>query len=201
MNRFGGFDDARKAAASAGGMKLPAGAYVCKILNVKYEKGQNGNSDMIQIMFDIDEGEQKDFFKKQYEANTSEDKKWKGKHTIYCPKDDGTKEDGWTKRSFAGWTLAFENSNKDYTWDWDESKWKGLVVGIVFGETGNVINGRNVTYTESRFACDVEKVRNNTAAEAQFLAKNGYVAGGNNQATNDSFMSLSSSSEEDVPWA
>ena len=67
MKAFNGFDEAKKAAQYSGGAQLPAGAYVCKILNVKFENGTNGSSDMIAIQFDIAEGEQKDFFKNQYD--------------------------------------------------------------------------------------------------------------------------------------
>ena len=60
-----------------------------------------------------------------FESNTSEDKKWKGKATIYCPKDDGSEKDEWTRKNFARWTNAFEDSNPGYKWDWDEKKLKG----------------------------------------------------------------------------
>lgn len=36
MKRFNGYDDAKKQAESVGAPKLPEGAYVCKILAVKY---------------------------------------------------------------------------------------------------------------------------------------------------------------------
>ena len=33
-----------------------------------------------------------------------------------------------------GFTTAIENSNKGYTWDFDEKKLKGKIVGLVLGE-------------------------------------------------------------------
>ena len=57
MRSFNGFDNAKKAAASMGGERLPVGAYVCQVKNVRYVAGENGNSDMIEILFDITEGE------------------------------------------------------------------------------------------------------------------------------------------------
>lgn len=198
MKQFNGFDEAKENAKNMGGAKLPAGAYVCKILGVKFQEGVNGNSDSIAIQFDITEGDQKDFFKTQYENNTSEDKKFKGKTSVYCPKDDGTEKDNWTKNAFAKWVNAFEDSNSGYSWDWDEKKWKGLTVGIVFGETGTVIDGKEIVYTEPRFACAAQVVREGKAPEAKFKSKNGY---GENKPvqSNDGFMNVSST-EEALPW-
>ena len=43
MRQFTGYDDAKKTAEFSSQGKLPAGAYVCKILNVKYEEGKDGS--------------------------------------------------------------------------------------------------------------------------------------------------------------
>lgn len=175
MKAFNGYEEAKKAAQYTGG-RLPVGAYVCKILNVVYNPAtESGKNDIIELSFDIVEGEQKDFFKKQYQANQNEDKKWKGRVLLYCPLDDGTERDGWTKNSFAKWTNSFEESNSGYVWDWDEQKWKNKLVGIVFGETGTNIDGKDVLYTEARFPVDVETVRKGKAPTAKFKAKNGYT--------------------------
>lgn len=198
MKQFSNYDDAKKAAQNTGGAKLPAGAYVCKIMGVRYEEGQDGKSDVLVLQFDITEGEQKDFFKKQYEANTAEDKKWKGTVRIYVPTDDGSEKDGWTKRSFAGWIDAVEKSNTGYSWGWDENTLKNKLIGIVFGETGTVINGKDVVYTEARFGVDVDKVRSGNAPEAKFKARKGY---GSASATSaDDFMKIPDVTEEEIPF-
>lgn len=180
MERFKNYDEAREKANYEPSAKLPVGAYVCKILNVRYEKGQNGMSDMIVSQIDINEGEYKEFFKTKYESDTSEDKKWKGIIKIFVPKDDGSEKDEWTRNAFAKWVAAIEDSNEGYKWDWKEEKWKNKLVGVVFGETGSVIDGKEITYTEARFGCSVEKVRDGKAPSAKFKAKNGYTGNGNN---------------------
>ena len=92
MKKFNGYDETQ---AYRGFEKLPVGGYIVKIQNVRFMEGKNGNSDMITLAFDVTEGEYKDYFKKQFESQTTEDKKWKGTFTIYCPKDDGSeKTDG-----------------------------------------------------------------------------------------------------------
>jgi len=208
MKAFNGYDAAKEAAKRQGGEKLPTGAYVCQIKNVQYVTGENGNSDRIDILFDIIEGDHKDFFKTQYDNNTSEDKKWKGRKSIYVPMDDGSERDEWTKNSFAKWTNAFEDSNEGYKWDWKESKWKGLKVGIVFGETGTVIEGREIIYTEPRFAVSIAKVRDGSAPSAKFVMKNGFTgtklngSGGSSASGSgdEEFMKIPESTSEEIPF-
>lgn len=198
MKKFNNYDDAKKQAQSSGSMKLPAGAYVCKVMGVRYEEGTDGYSDKLILQFDISEGEQKDFFKKQYEANTNEDKKWKGSVRIYVPNDDGSEKDGWTKRTFAGWIDAIEKSNDGYSWGWDEKTLKNKILGIVFGETGTVIDGRNVVYTEARFGVSADKVRSGNAPTAKFKVKNGYSTAP--ATSKDDFMSIPEGVEEEIPF-
>lgn len=174
MKRFNGYEEAKKAAESQGYPKLPAGGYICKIMGVRAEELSWGNR--IVVQFDIDEGEQKGYFKKQYEANTSEDKKWKGVARITVPADDGSDEDARTKKKLARWISGFEKSNDGYTWDWDENKWKGLKIGILFRETGSNINGKDIVYTEAVVGCPVEQIEKGTYFKGftDFYAKEGY---------------------------
>jgi len=202
MKQFSGYKEAKASASS--GAKLPEGAYVCKILKVEYKPTDNPDySDQIEIMFDVIEGEYKDFFKKQYIGNSAEDKKWKGRTLIYVPRDDGSERDTWTKNSFAKWTDAFEKSNDGYVWDWDETKWKNKIVGIVFGTTGTVLDGKNILYTEARFAVPAEQVRSGSAPKAKFKAKNGYGNGAPAAApatTDDGWMKIPETDEPELPF-
>ena len=203
MKAFNGYDAAKESAKRQESKKLPKGAYVCQIKNVQYVNGEDGKSDRIDILFDISEGDFKDFFKEQYDNNTLEDKKWKGRKSIYIPKDDGSDKDEWTKNTFAKWTNAFEDSNDGYKWDWKESKWKGLTVGIVFGETGTVIEGREIVYVEPRFAVSADSVRNGSAPSAKFVSKNGYGDGSAQLASasaSDEFMKVPETSAEEIPF-
>lgn len=205
MNKFNGYEDAKKSAQYSGSAKLPKGGYVAKILGVKLEEGKNGNSDQIVVQFDITEGEYAGFFKKQYDNNTSDDKKFKGVTRIWCPKDDGTEQDGWTKTAFARWTSSLEESNSGYAWDWDEKKWKNKEIGLVFRETGTVIEGKEVVYTEVDHPEPVAKIKDGTFKEGKFKARNGYTGNGNtssdssNNATSD-FVNVSDGIEEELPF-
>lgn len=110
--------------------KLPVGAYVCRVKKVVVQSTDYG--DQLCILFDICEGAFKDFFQKDFEANTMEDKKWKGVLRQWLPKDDGSEKDEWTKSSFKGMITSFEKSNPGYLFDWNEASLVGKLVGILF---------------------------------------------------------------------
>lgn len=201
MQPFMGYEAARKKANYSASAQLPVGGYVAKIIEVRYEPVQSGNSDMINIAFDIEEGEHKGFFRKQYEENTNEDKKWKGRTTIYVPTEDGSERDGWTKNAFARWTAALENSNNGYTWDWDESKWKGKLIGLIFGEIGTVIDGREIVYVGCRFPESVEKIRKGEFKIPNIQKKKGFT-GTKTASTSETedFMKIPDNIEDEVPF-
>ena len=200
MKKFSGYDAAREKANFSGSAKLPVGGYVVKIQDVRYEEGQNGNSDRIVLAYDIAEGEYQGFFKNQFEENTQEDKKWKGRTAIYVPKDDGSEKDEWTQNTFAKWTAAFENSNEGYHWDWQEKKWKNLLVGVIYGEVGTVIEGRNIVYTECRFPCSVTDVREKKYKIPKFKTKNGYTDSAPAVSDPNEFMQIPEGTEQEIPF-
>lgn len=62
---------------------LPKGAYVIKFLDVKEEANKNNEGSHLKIAFDIAEGEYAGFYKKAFDANTKEDKKWANDAVLY----------------------------------------------------------------------------------------------------------------------
>lgn len=170
MKEFSGYKEAATAAKNTGAKKLPKGAYAAKILGVKLEEEKY----LLTVQFDLTDGEFKDWFQKQFEANTDENKKYKGTVKIWLPKEDGTEKDQWTKNTFARWTNALEESNSGYHWDWDEKKWKGKKIGLVFGETGTIISGKKVVYTEVHYPVAVGEIKDIKPESIKFKSKNGY---------------------------
>ena len=110
--------------------KLPLGAYVCKVKKAVVQSTDYG--DQLCILFDIADGEFKDYFKGDYDSGTVENKKWKGVLRQFIPRDDGSEKDEWTKSSFKGMVTSFEKSNPGYQWNWDEASLVGKMVGILF---------------------------------------------------------------------
>lgn len=137
--------------------KLPVGGYVCKIISAKVEETQWG--DKLVLAFDIAEGEYKDFYKRDFDANTNDDKKWRGTFRLNIPADDGSEQDGWAKKRFNNFIYALEDGNTGYTFDWDEKKLKGKMIGIVFGNKEWEFNGRSGWSTYAAYIYDVTAIR------------------------------------------
>lgn len=137
---------------------LPAGAYVAKIVSARVDENSYGSS--LVIAFDIAEGQFKDFFKKDFDNNPREDKKWRGVYRIFLPKDDGSEKDEWTKRTLGNALYAIEDSNNGYKWAWEESTLKGKSVGVAYRNKEWEYNGNRGWTTECGKLVSVEDVRN-----------------------------------------
>ena len=157
MKAFNGYAETK--ALGSGSSRLPVGGYVLKILDVKYVQGGNGTNDRIILSYDVEEGDQKGFYKKNFDSQQGEDKKWKGATQLWVPADDGTESDEWTKRKFKTMTTAVEDSNPNYHWGWDESTLKGKLVGGVFNDKEWALDGRTGFYTALHHFCAVDVIR------------------------------------------
>lgn len=139
--------------------KLPIGAYVCKVKQVRIQDNSFGSQ--LAMLFDISEGEYTGFFKKDFDSNTAQDKKWRGVLRVWLPKDDGTDNDEMTKRTFKGMTTSFEKSNSGYQWDWNENSLVGKTVGILFRNEEWDYNGKHGWAVRPFRAISADTVRNN----------------------------------------
>jgi hypothetical protein len=118
-----------------GRQKLPAGVYVAKVYDVElqtYNAGKPDESQQLIISFDIFEGEHKGFFKKDWDTADVENRKWRGTYRLWIPKGDGSEADKTTRRIFEQAMWAFEESNAQFHWAWDEKQLKGLFIGVKF---------------------------------------------------------------------
>lgn len=119
-----------KAASSSEREKLPAGGYEAKIIGAKIERSAKG-TEYLSVAVDITAGEYKDFFKRDFDNNPWDNKKWRGVARFFLPVDDGTQGDNFKKRVLKAMTEALEKSNANYRWNWDETGLKGLKTGIM----------------------------------------------------------------------
>ena len=154
MKAFNGLEIKKSVSASE---PLPAGGYVAKILNAKVEEYSWGEK--LVISFDIAEGEYKDFFRKQYNENTREDKKWKGNFRLTVPQESNQYFDS-QKRTFGNAIWAIEESNPGYHWDWNEAALRGKIVGVLFRNfEWEMDDGRSGWSTECCTFVSVDDVR------------------------------------------
>ena len=155
IKKFGDFEQTR---AYTDSQQLPRGGYVCKIIGAKPIETKFGQS--IKVAYDIAEGEYAGYFQAKYDANTNEDKKWSGVFLLNVPTDDGSQQDGWTKRKFRTFTDALEDSNPGYHFDWDETKFKGKQVGYVFNYREFETSDGSTAWTPNPQNCmSVQKIR------------------------------------------
>lgn len=197
MRKFSGYEEISVYTASA---KLPVGGYIVKVKNVRLDEGKNGASDRIVLMVDVTEGEYKDFYKNNYDNQTTEDKKWKGTFTIYCPTDDGSERDNWSKRKFKTIMEHIESSNAGYAWNWDENTLKDKVFGAIVGQINTVIDGKDIEYNSIRFTETTENIRKGNYKVPEPYYKNGYGQGEKKEVTgSEGFMQVDGTQEE-IPF-
>lgn len=114
---------------------LPAGGYICKILNAEETTSRNGKP-MLKVSFDIDEGEFKGYFRELFKG-------WKENSddpaTVKWP-FTGTKwvmfynSEGKTNRDFKSFCTALEDSGTK-VWindTFDVNGLKGATLGMIF---------------------------------------------------------------------
>jgi hypothetical protein len=179
--------------------QLPKGGYVLKIMGASVE--QNSIGQYVKISCDIAEGEYKDFYADEYRNQQKEDKKWHCNYLLNVPNDDGSEQDGWTARRFKTVIEALESSNTGYHFDWDESKFKGKLIGGLFNyREYETSNGDVRTATNLAQLCEVEKIRSGKyqLPNDKLLKKSAPAPA----ASGDSFMDIPATAgeEEELPF-
>lgn len=154
--------------------KLSPGGYIVKLLNIQ----DVPEKEYLKISFDIDEGEKKGFFAEQYKNSTQTDKKWPNAGSFIRSYKTTAAS------MFRGFTNAVENSNKGYTFDFNEESLKGKKVGIVVAEEEFVNQKGQVrvrTYVSAVRSVDAIKKGEFTVPELKKLN----ITKTTNQPTND----------------
>lgn len=156
INRFGDFD---KVQSYQDRPQLPVGGYVMRIMGAEVKENRIGQ--YVQISMDIAEGQYKGFFADDYRSQdvNQRARKWHCAYLLNVPADDGSERDGWTKRRFKTFTDALEASNDGYHFDWDEEKFKGLMIGGLFNIREWMKDGQRGRSTNLAQVCSVEKIR------------------------------------------
>lgn len=185
-----------------GGQSLPAGGYICRIVNVLEGQSKAGN-EMLTVSLDIAEGEYTNFYQKQF----SPGQKWKCNAYILCygPK-------GETNRQFKTFVEEVRESNTGWEPQWNDnfsSHFKNTLVGALFGrEQFEGSDGRLYWHVKPRFFKSVKDIRdeNFTVPEDKPLkgsaqSKSSNPINNNSQYNDvDVFTGYAEVSDDDIPF-
>lgn len=137
---------------------LPKGAYVIKILNAREDPNKNGSGSHLTIAFDIAEGDYQDFFRKQFDRSTNEDKKWPNDGVYYLT----VPTDGCQEYVLTNWNTFFadlEDSNNGFVFQGDVQTLKNKLIGAKFALEQSEYNGRIYDHIKMRWTCVADDVR------------------------------------------
>ena len=104
--------------------RLKPSGYICKILKVE----DHPDKEYLKIYFDINRGEDKGYFKSQFEKDTRKERKWPNAGTFIRSYKDSAAS------MFKGFINAIEKSNKGYQWNFDEKTLVNKVVGLIIAD-------------------------------------------------------------------
>ena len=137
---------------------LPKGAYVIKILKAVEEQNKNNSGSHLTISFDIAEGDYKDFYSRQYFADSREDKKWNRDAVYYLTVPDAqSKPFVWDN-----WNTFFadlEDSNNGFVFDGQPHTLKGKIIGGKFAIEQSEYNGNVYDHTKLKWTCVADDIR------------------------------------------
>jgi len=174
---------------------LPKGAYVCKILRADEQKNANNDGSHVRIGFDIAEGEYKDFYKKQFDANTNEDRKWPNDamYLLSVPNDD-SKE--WQVQQWDTFWTHVEDSNEGYVFDGESSKLKGKLFGGLFHNEQSEYEGKIYDHTKLKWTRPAQDIRDNKYGK---LPKDKLIDSSKVKDDSD-FMSIPEGEGDEIPF-
>ena len=179
---------------------LPKGAYVVKILSAKMATSSWGE-EQIAIAFDIAEGEYKDFYKGQFDRNTSEDKKWPIDAIFYLTvPHDGCKD--YVVTNYDSFFADLEDSNNGFIFSGDEKSLKGKVIGGKFHIKQTEYNGNIYDHTRMKWTCVADGVRKGKAGRLpnDSLKTPGETSGNGSSADSYAAGGFSNSDDDEIPF-
>lgn len=129
-------------------MTLPPGIYEGHIIKTDLND-QNGTQTLL-LYVEIDKGDYAGYYRRQYESQQGGQYsvRYKGIYRVQLPDGKNAEHDNWRQHQLEGVVWALEDGNPGYKWNWDESKLKGLKVGLNVRERDYYVNGRFGTTTE-----------------------------------------------------
>ena len=139
---------------------LELGGHIMKIIKVEETVSKNGNA-MIKIYLDTDKSDKQPlYFKKRYDNDTREDKKWPC--IVYQLVEDAKTHE--TNRGLVTFHTCVEKSNSGFKVVWGDGYgdcFKGKLVGGVFGREQYINRNGNPAFAmKCFFLRSVEAIKN-----------------------------------------
>lgn len=135
MQKFNAYDDI----VVSKPRRIKSGLYPGKIIDAKVEKvnTKKGEMEVLRVLFDISEGEYKDYYKKLYDfkekGKEKKDKRWECDLVFWLESKNSTEEaNKMSAERFKRFINDVEKSNEGFKFDWDEKKLVGKEVGLAF---------------------------------------------------------------------
>ena len=190
--------------------KLPAGGYICRIMDAKIKNAESSGLPMVVIQFDICEGEYNNFYHDKYKNDIAfrPNASYQGIARISAVDQQGN-----ARRGFNSFCGAVEKSN-DIKLPQEDVAFinalKGKLVGIIFGrEEVEFENGDTAMVTKPKFYRSVETIENGNyetpkdemlePSAPSALAQGASALFGNMPVTETNFDSFSAA-EDDIPF-
>ena len=117
--------------------QLELGGHVCQIVKAETIKTSTGK-EALKLYLDIADGTQKGFYKRQWDRDTRQQRKW---GCTFIQLTEGN-----SQPYFKGLITAIEKSNPQYKWNWNENSLKNLLIGGVFGREQYRKNDGNLAW-------------------------------------------------------
>ena len=150
--------------------RLPAGGYVCKIVQAQDTNSKSGKP-MLVLLLDIAEGKYKDYFAKQFDLAKKynpDSAKWRACSYHLYDKDNMGR--------LKGTLELIVRNNAGYVWNWDEKTLKNKKIGVIFREREYINNsGQTRTALEVYQLHNVEGVEDIPIPEKKTLEPPAYI--------------------------
>ena len=179
------------------------GGHFAVIKNVSERETNNGDP-MIVVSIDFDKkDEQEGYFTEMFKKDVRADKKYPNQAVNYIT----TEYQNACTKAFKSFMKAFCDSNKidesKIKWGADfATQFKNKKIGVVFGEVEELYNGEVKTRHKIRWFCDYNKANEQKVPDAKLLSaeEQSKVAEKNRAASNDGFMNVPDSIDEEIPF-
>ena len=161
---------------------------------IEYTSPISGNSSLKVEVDTANNDKQPNFFQKQFDDNSSADKKWSTGATKYV----SLRQDENCIKMLKGFITSVENSNPGFTFDWGKEvdQLNGKKVGLIFGleeyenDKGEIKTATKITQFRSIDKVDNAKIPSVRLLNGSYIDYEDYKATKDAQSTSNPFAGL-----------